>query len=297
VLNRAREAAKAVQCQSNIHQMTAGFLIYSGLYKGYLPWTGCSDGSSNSRSGVIGPWDDTAYWANAVANIYYGKSYYELIEQAAAGGPPLPTEGTNSVFVGPSAGPAASALSTDRTPAAGQTCPQFPGVFYLWGNAAADQNEGTPWPQYFALPIAETPATQEPTYWCYVINSKLHLSIFLAYPGTPLGTNNCPILRISQIPQSSMTALVVEKQMAPWEVAGIDGQPAANTNALARGKTAYTRFAGRHRQGGYIGFVDGHVEWFSWHELDPINYHLSNGNSAFNIPNKVIWDPLQNPVF
>src|SRR5213592_3551309 len=66
-LGKARAQAQAVQCMSNLRQLGIGFLMYSNESKGYLPWTGNSDG--NSTKNPIGPWDDTAYWANAAPKL------------------------------------------------------------------------------------------------------------------------------------------------------------------------------------------------------------------------------------
>jgi prepilin-type processing-associated H-X9-DG protein len=68
--------------------------------------------------------------------------------------------------------------------------------------------------------------------------------------------------------------------------------------SLARGKTTWTRFAARHRKGGFLLFADGHVGYFTSAELcpggDPNNSAPAN-NLAYNLANKVTWDPWQTP--
>jgi prepilin-type processing-associated H-X9-DG protein len=156
----------------------------------------------------------------------------------------------------------------------------------------------------------EPTAIQKEVYWCYVINSKLDNSVAQVIPGTTPTPNNSPLWKISQLKQSALTVLLVEKIMSPGEIKGIqnnvyNGGP--YTDSIARGKTTYTRFAARHRKGGFLLFADGHVGWFAWYDLQPTNpiYLVpgtfqniwSPGNVSSNIPNKVIWDPFQNPLY
>src|SRR5688500_20278864 len=49
-LNRARQQAKAVQCQSNLRSIGQGLLIYAGMNKGTLPYGFWSGGG-----GAAGP--------------------------------------------------------------------------------------------------------------------------------------------------------------------------------------------------------------------------------------------------
>src|SRR5688500_19605318 len=48
-LNRARQQAKAVQCQSNLRSIGQGLLIYAGMNKGTLPYGFWSGGGGASR--------------------------------------------------------------------------------------------------------------------------------------------------------------------------------------------------------------------------------------------------------
>ncbi len=267
-LNKARQSANQVYCQNNLKQLGLGFLMYTTTYKGYLPWTGNSDG--NSVSNPIGPWDDTAYWANSVPKIVGRRQYNELQDLAASGGSPLAKAGDQNLLVCPSAGFAASLSSSDTT--------NPDGTFTMYGNAA-----GSP-PQYLA---GTTPGAVQgrPVYWCYVINSKLDNSLrnIAGSAGATVG-----FLKITQLRQSALTVLLVEKLMQAGEVSP------PYTSAIARGKTTYTRFTGRHRKGGNLLFADGHVAWFSNAELQPPS---PIPNPAYNIAGKVIWDPYQSPLY
>jgi prepilin-type processing-associated H-X9-DG protein len=236
------------------------------------------------------------------------KSYYQRQEEAAAGAGPLATADSNNVFVCPAAGPAAT------TPGTGDVV-NPDGTYSLWGIPGIDTHPSPPpWPQY--LTEGPTGLTKEPAavqmevYWCYVINSKLDNSVSQVVPGTMSTANNSPLFKISQIPQSSLVPLLVEKMMSPGELKGVpnnvyNGGPF--TDSLARGKTTFTRFSARHRQGGNLLFADGHVGWFKWYDLQPTNpIYLIPGtfqniwspqNAASNIPNKVLWDPFQIPLY
>jgi prepilin-type N-terminal cleavage/methylation domain-containing protein/prepilin-type processing-associated H-X9-DG protein len=307
-LSRARAAAQAIKCESNLRQLGTGFLLYTQEFHNYLPWTGYSDGDQPSSN--IGPWDDPAYWANAVSMELTHKTYYQRQEDAAAGGIPLATADRNNVFVCPAAGPAST------TSGSGDIV-NPDGTFSLWGLPGVDTNPSPPpWPGYFTHGPLGPQDTKEPAavlkevYWCYVINSKLHVSVSASVPGTPPSANNCPLFKIDQLRQSSITPLLVEKIMSPGEINGIpnngfNGGPYADT--LARGKTTYTRFTARHRQGGFLLFADGHVGWYAWYDLQPSNpiylipgtfqNYWSPQNNASNIPNKILWDPFQIPLW
>ena len=275
-LNKARAAGNKVACQSNLRQLGLGFMMYADENRLCLPWTGNSDG--NSASNPIGPWDDSAYWANAVLKILGRKTYYEMQQLALSTGIPLAKNNTNNIMVCPSAGPASSLSTADTVNA--------DGTFGMWGNAAGSR------PQY-VVGGGTGAVVQAEVYWCYVINSKLDNSLKnVAGSGDTTVENG--FLRISQLRQSALTVLLVEKLMAPGEVTP------AYTGAIARGKTTYTRFTGRHSHGGNLLFADGHVDYFTWAELQPQFQPppgLSQFNAAANLPNKVIWDPFQVPLY
>jgi prepilin-type N-terminal cleavage/methylation domain-containing protein/prepilin-type processing-associated H-X9-DG protein len=316
-LNRARQASYEIKCQSNLRQLGAGFLMYAQDNKNYLPWTGNGDGYASNTSQAIGPWDYPAYWANAVMQEITGKSYYQL--QVAAGcmflggstdatisDPALLTSG--NVFVCPAAGPALSTISSD--PYNGD------GTFELYGLTPGSIPEIAPG----YTPVGAKVVGAH-TYWSYVINSKIDNSLENV-PGSVIDktASGSGFLRVSQIPQSSLTVLLIEKAM---NIGEIDGNYSGN---ISGGKGSWDKFAGRHRhgkttnltiqntggagaagnlawnsEGGYLLFVDGHVAWFSYGELNPPTSGffsvLSQGNSAGNLPNKVIWDPFQNPLY
>jgi prepilin-type N-terminal cleavage/methylation domain-containing protein/prepilin-type processing-associated H-X9-DG protein len=290
-LNKARAQAQAIQCQSNLRQLGSGFLLYASDYNNYLPWTGNSDGYSQNRP--VGPWDDSAYWPNAVLKEIGKSSYYQLQVAAGctfptsagadaqiSGSIPLAKSSDNNVLVCPAAGQAASAYDTINPD----------GTFDMWGNPPGSTPEYSPG----YSPVGAGSVVCAHTYWCYVINSKIDNSL-INVPGSLLDkrASGSGFIRITQIHQSALTVLLVEKLMSTTE-----GNVTFNQN-IAVGKTSYTVFAGRHNNGGHLLFADGHVAWFSNKELNPptSGFVLSQGNSSANLPNKVIWDPLQIPLY
>jgi len=219
-------------------------------------------------------------------------SYYQLQVKAGctfptsagadatiSGSVPLAKANDNNLLVCPAAGQASSAFDTVNSD----------GTFEMWGSAPGSEPQYVP--GYNPIGIQNTCAH---VYWCYVINSKIDNSL-QNIPGSLRDTRagGSGFLRISQIHQSALTALLVEKMMSTTE-----GNVTVQEN-IAVGKTSYTVFTARHNNGGHLLFADGHVAWFSNKELDPLTagFTLSATNYAANLPNKVIWDPLQQPLY
>lgn len=273
-LSRAREAANALKCQSNLRQFGMGFMMYMNDNKGYLPWTGNSDGAK--LSGPLGPWNDPGYWANAIPPEVSQRSMYDLQQSGE-----MRAGGNMGVFMCPSAMENASSLAAETTQA---------GAFLMYGN-----KEGTP-PQYIASVTSTAANTdQRPVYFCYVVNSKLDNSL-------PAGQY---FLKSSCLGDSTQVALLVEKGMNPS-----DTTPSYAADSLMRGKTTWTRFTRRHNGGGNILFLDGHVGSVKNKEVEPPNNPVSTSSStytnthkdswnnpAYNVPGVVIWDPKQSPLY
>jgi prepilin-type processing-associated H-X9-DG protein/prepilin-type N-terminal cleavage/methylation domain-containing protein len=294
-LNKARAQANQIRCESNMRQLGSGYLLYANDFKGYLPWTGHSDGYVQGKP--VGPWDCPAFWANAATAEIGKSSYYQLQILAgckfptsissdilSGGTVPLANYSSNNVFVCPAAGQASSSFDTVASD----------GTFEMWGNPAGSE------PEYMATldphfrPVATGSNQCAHVYWCYVANSKIDNSLQNIPGGArDLTSSGSGLLRISQIPHSALTVMLVEKLMQQTE-----GNVVA-TQQIGVGKTTYTNFTGRHNNGGNLLFADGHVAWFSNKELNPLTcgFTLSNGNSAFNLPEKVIWDPFQIPLY
>jgi prepilin-type processing-associated H-X9-DG protein/prepilin-type N-terminal cleavage/methylation domain-containing protein len=271
-LGKARAQAQAVQCMSNLRQFGAGFAMYANAYKGFLPWTGNSDG--NSSANPIGPWDDTAYWANAAPKLAGAKSYYEILQSGV-----LPGQTSNNIFVCPSAGPAGAGFGAQGNhPNADKKRddPTPDGAFYMYGDAPGST------PEYAGGTATGTDA--RPAFWCYVVNSKIDNSLKAGQF----------FQKVSNLKPSTEVPLLVEKGMNPSEV-----DPTQAGNSLARGKTTWTRMATRHKGGGNLLFVDGHVERILVKDiLPPAGVIPTNStNLAWNVAGRVTWDPFQSPKY
>jgi prepilin-type processing-associated H-X9-DG protein len=68
-LNKARRAAKSVQCMSNLRQLALGCHMYANENRGYLPWA-VGPGSGNSY------YVSSRYWFSALADHYISRAVF-----------------------------------------------------------------------------------------------------------------------------------------------------------------------------------------------------------------------------
>lgn len=309
-LNKARAAAQETECQSNLRQFGMGFQTYVDANQGCLP----GDGPDGSPTDPIGPLqgtgtlapgtpvgiDDTSLWYNAIPPQVSFKSYYEMIEDDPSypitvsfnkeGRTKLPTYQTNNIFICPAADP--PNLNPTAIPVVDTLWPG--GSYYtLHGVDAANQPKTRASP-YYAFP----------SYMSYVFNSQIYTTL------DPPDNRNLNLghynWKMSMLRPASSCILMVEKMAAPQEYNQTDeralniGQSAlvVNSNGFTKDvsqlKAKWNRFTTRHRKGGYLLFADGHVAWFSWQQLQPIQVQNSQGFvTVANQPNLgLIWNPL-----
>jgi type II secretory pathway pseudopilin PulG len=260
-LSKARAQANEVKCMNNLHQFSIGLSIYLNQYNGVLPYKGYSDGNGAGAK-CLGYWSDSAAWWNALPTLSIGKSYNDMQLSTAA---PLPTAGTNNIFVCPSADAPATETTAGDKPVLNGAYFQMYGIEDSARNLPSPSNEP---------PVA--PTDTRPVYWCYVYNSKLNES------------SPSQWVKVTQIVDSTHVPLLVEKLVSPLYN---DPTFSAVTEPLGRCKTAWTRFANRHRQGGFLLFVDGHVGWFARADLNnPPG--AGSGTADYNYYGKVIWNPF-----
>jgi len=254
-LQKAREQAQQVKCMSNLRQLGMGFLQYCDANKGLVPLDG---GNGTSAQAVT---QATASNGTPLKLTWDNPGLWWNGILPYAGMPSyyeqqqdpasLPGPGGNSIMVCPTA---TQGVATPADISAGVTTPN--GYFMLHGAPSGSHGSGD---QIL------------PTYMCYVLNSKFNATR--------------PVAKIAQL-DMNQTALIVEKRMAANEI------PTTDPNygkALGQLKVEWKRFAGRHRHGGYICFVDGHVDYFTVAELEKPK---STVPLDYNDPEKVIWDPF-----
>jgi prepilin-type processing-associated H-X9-DG protein/prepilin-type N-terminal cleavage/methylation domain-containing protein len=303
-LGRARQAAQAVVCASNMKQFGVGFQIYCDQNKGQLPQKGPDGSDANGNnfgtpaSGVTGV-DDASLWFNAIPAATVGKSYYQMLLDDQNGTASAPTTNKRSIFVCPSANGVGTIGSADTLSRDGQ-------YFLLFGTDSFSPHLLNP------ISTSQT-GGGGPWFKCnmsYVMNASL--------TNTFANTQSFSTVKMSQLRQASSVVLMVEKIVTPSEYLdpGVQKFVAANpatyqdngvtlTNStqgfisnIAQPKTNWKRFTTRHNGGGNLLFADGHVAYFKWRDTQiqqsqlPFQTNVSDANQY----NRIIWSiagPIQ----
>ncbi len=299
-LSKARRSALEAVCMSDFRQWGIGLQIYVDSNKGQLPQkgpdgTGSSPGNSNyfgpnangtlSSSNVIG-YDDPSIWFNAIPPLVNGKSYYQMLVLDYQHKDVAPHEGQHSIFICPVAQP--------PTPDGIDIYSE--GYYYLYGidsTSTIKNSTGMFAAQQFKFNLS------------VVFNSKL-----TSYTNSLGVVVEQPNIKMSSLRPTSEIVVMTEKiansgeykdeNVQKWNTAhpevylnkGKIGPTGATTN-IAQSKADWTRFAARHRGGGFILFADGHVAWFAWPEVqyDASQLPLTAHSNA-NHPGKLLWSAL-----
>ena len=286
-LNKARRAAQEAVCMSNLRQWGAGFVMYADGNRGFIP----SDAPGGITTDPIGnpsdptnyPINSLAYWFNGIPPQVGQKSYINMEYDDAGGLLALPHAGSNSIFVCPSASEPTTNYSGEKISSDGH--------YFLLDGYNADSTFAVPHgPLNRGLSVGATSQTFK-AYMSYVFNSKL------------FGTGNDGIDRetwkLSQLLPSSQTVLMTEKIISageyrlPAQAASANIGASGFTSNVGQPKACWTRFTTRHRAGGYLLFVDGHVSWYAWAQLQQPTVNTVNANlKDYNHPGLgVIWNP------
>jgi prepilin-type N-terminal cleavage/methylation domain-containing protein len=265
-LAKSREAAKQVECESNMRQLGIGIRSYCEANKAWLPSPG-EDADSASNALTLPDkqgWASECLWMNAASRATFGKTYDQIQLEATSGTGRVPIDGDHHVLVCPTAPPAvASATATDPDPV-------LNGYFMMWGNV---NNAGTLVPE------------QRSTFVCYAWNYKLFGSTSASAMG-----------KITQISKSSDTCIVFEKRTNFGEATAADDAYYASMGGgankilntpLGRFRGDWRRFTTRHHGGGFALFADGHVGYFKLREVLTPN---RPGVKDWNHPGKLIWN-------
>jgi prepilin-type N-terminal cleavage/methylation domain-containing protein/prepilin-type processing-associated H-X9-DG protein len=259
-LGKAREASRAVACQSNMRQIGIGFRMYAEANKAVLPSSG-DDGDPGSP--ILMPdkqgWASDALWMNAVSKTVFGKTYNQIQLDAKVGKDRIPNEGDHHVLVCPSApraAPVPNATNDSVSP---------DGYFQMFGYI----NNGAT-------------VEQRNTFICYAMNFKLW------------GSSSNTTGKITQIHNPAQTTLVFEKRTSVSEItANDDAYYVAQGGAAGKILTApvgrfrgdWRRFSSRHGGGGYCVFADGHVAKIPLHDV----LTATKNGTDWNHYNSFVW--------
>jgi prepilin-type processing-associated H-X9-DG protein/prepilin-type N-terminal cleavage/methylation domain-containing protein len=300
-LTKARATAQQTQCMSNLRQWGMAFNMYADANKGALPFDGPDGSNSTKNKAMIGPVsyntpggpgtlvgiNDPSLWYNAIPLYINSQPYYDMIQNGSSAPGTLPKDGSGSVFVCPAAEPAGSADTADGEPATITN-----GYFMLNCND----------------PAYGTGATKDPSYFSYVMNSALF--------GTAANNVQYKAWKLSQLQPGPECVLMVEKldnngeflngvvesfctNTAKYYAGYNHNNTVGYTGWIGQPKGDWKRFTTRHRSGGNILYVDGHVDWHLWTDVqiannDPslsvTNPDGSKGNG--NKPGIAIWNPF-----
>ena len=255
VLSKARAQAQEVKCMSNLRQLGMGFMQYCDFNKGVVPLDG---GNGTTAQKVTQATSSTGQalkltWDNTGL-------WWNAILPYAGLAPYYDMQQDIGAFPGPGSGAITTCptctggVATAADISAGVTTTN--GVFYLHGAPAGSKGAGD---------------QVLPTFLCYAINSKLNATK--------------PFQRLAQLTFNN-TALIVEKRMAASEIPTTDPN---YSKSLGQLKVEWKRFTGRHRNGGFICFTDGHVDWYSVAQLETPK---TTAPLDYNDPENVIWDPF-----
>jgi prepilin-type N-terminal cleavage/methylation domain-containing protein len=147
------------------------------------------------------------------------------------------------------------------------------------GSAAAGPKDDLIQDGYFMMWGSNSDGTavdRRKTFWCYGFNTQLDGGVEDRH------SDRRVYISFMRIPQPSQAVMISEKLIRPDEFS----PPFAS--GVAQSAVSYKEFTTRHEQGGYLLFVDNHVSYFKRTEL----IDLPTAPMNFNIPGKVIWNPV-----
>jgi prepilin-type N-terminal cleavage/methylation domain-containing protein/prepilin-type processing-associated H-X9-DG protein len=305
-LGHARELAKKAKCAVNLRQWGIATHVYVNIYDGYFPSKG-GDGTlgnvpGSNTSALIGNWDDTSLWFNALPQLLNSQqlSYGQLQEQDQMTNGNykgyLPSGGSNSIFICPSADKPQGVYG-NALPAG--TC--FPDT--LWTKS--------PYAGKFFEVYGQTPQNPNgvgrPFLICYQWNSKMSTTNPTATVYDDDNTDvNSAHQKINAVGQDPDLILMSEKRIRQDELMPTDPEnPAAQADPstwnyyyypIGQAKGCWSRFTTRHDDGGNILFIDGRVEYAKYRDIvKPTIFNAGNPNICdWNQPGKYVWNPVYN---
>jgi prepilin-type N-terminal cleavage/methylation domain-containing protein/prepilin-type processing-associated H-X9-DG protein len=309
VLHRARQAAQAAVCMSNLRQWGMALEAYVDQYKGMLPQKG-PDGHDSAQAfgpitngnNVVG-FDDTSLWFNALPPYINQTPYSQMVVSYLTQGGLLPhVNGDTSLWICPSAiSPTARPGSNDTLWSGGSGFPSDPenDYFELFGMASTTS----------IFVGGKVTLSEFPFYSTYCFNSKMTttnnegvsttvnlINMSKLQPGDEVVTM---AEKISYAGEDTDSVVQQWYSQAPAYVqlnSKIDSL--GYTSNIAQPKCDWTRFTTRHTHGGHLLFADGHVQWFAWPEvqISPQQEQLA-GDGGQNVADwnqygKIVWGAL-----
>jgi prepilin-type N-terminal cleavage/methylation domain-containing protein len=246
-LARAKRQARRIVCMTNMRGLGLAAQNYQTEFEGVLPWEGYAEGDRPIRS--VGRWSEPTSWFNSM--LAYGGQvpYAEIFRRDAIGQSPMPKSGGRSLLICPEAGEPYGTGPGDLVQ---------DGYFMMYGM----DDDGNP--------------NQQKTYWCYGFNTQLD--------GGLENRNNPPTYHVyvnmKQIRSPQCTVLLAEKLMRADEF-----KPAYASN-VCQSIVSWREFTTRHDGGGFLLFLDNHVEYFKRAQVfntpSPID---------MNQPGSIVWNP------
>jgi prepilin-type processing-associated H-X9-DG protein/prepilin-type N-terminal cleavage/methylation domain-containing protein len=300
-LNKARAAAQAVQCASNLRQWGVGLQMYVDENQGLLPFKGPK--GIDQTSDVIGPAGgaglgvaDPSIWYNALPPLTGMKTYYQMMLDQQNGVASLPGFGANSLFVCPST---TGSGTNDPNANGGDVLAANGQGFMYWmqdGNAGSKVSATN---ELAGAKGSSATIFEGEMNISYGFNSQL-------LSASTLSLSKTTPIKMSQLHPGQCIPILMDRIMTPGEYLTqpiqqmakdytlmqkyVTSQGTSNTMDLSQMLVDVKRLGARHAGGPNILFCDGHVENFTWTQAQGPN--VGNGDWDINWPGRIIWSPF-----